>query len=100
MSPRTAAVLALLRVPVYVAMWRTMGAAFSPAYAWVRSAFVCGLAVVVNACCHALLWAAYRRHCGRLGGRLGGGGVQLMAGSPGVGEGVGKGGVPGCSVVV
>ncbi len=95
MSPRTAAVLALLRVPVYVAMWRGMGAAFSPAYAWVRSAFVCGLSVVVNACCHALLWAAYRRHCGRLGGQRGGGGVQGAAGVMGAGAGVG--GVAGCS---
>ncbi len=57
-----AALLALLRVPVYVRMWAAMGATFAPAYAWARAALVSGLALVTNAALHVFMTRLYRRH--------------------------------------
>ncbi|PNW75612.1 hypothetical protein CHLRE_12g533850v5 [Chlamydomonas reinhardtii] len=56
-----AAVLAVLRVPVYVRMWAAMGATFAPAYAWVRAALVSGLALATNAALHVFMEEMYRR---------------------------------------
>ncbi|KAG2453354.1 hypothetical protein HYH02_001578 [Chlamydomonas schloesseri] len=88
-----AALLALLRVPVYVRMWAAMGATFAPAYAWARAALVSGLALVTNAALHVFMTELYRRHrLRRQQDKRHGGGRRGSSGGEGSSSGGGGGG--------